>query len=44
MKVKIEIDSELEETEVIIRCGRLDDSIVSLQNAVVEQGNSQSHR
>ena len=40
MKVKIEIDSELEETEVIIRCGRLDDSIVSLQNAVVEQGNS----
>lgn len=38
MKVKIEIDSALEETEVIIRCNRLDDSIVSLQNIVMEQG------
>ena len=39
MKVKIEIDSGLEETEVIIRCGRLDDSIVNLQNLITEQGN-----
>lgn len=38
MKVKIEIDSALEETEVIICCNRLDDSIVSLQNIVMEQG------
>lgn len=38
MKVKIEIDSALEETEVIIRCNRLDDSIIALQNSVTEQG------
>ncbi len=40
MKVKIEIDSALEETEVIIRCSRLDESIVNLQNSVLEQGDS----
>ncbi len=38
MKVKIEIDDRLEETEVIIRCDRLDDSIVNLQNSIMEQG------
>lgn len=27
MKVKIEMDSALEETEVIIRCSRLDESM-----------------
>lgn len=37
MKVKIEIDSGLEESEVIIRCNRLDDSIVNLQNSIMEQ-------
>ena len=37
MRVKIEIDSELPETEVIIRCSRLDDSIVNLQNYIVQQ-------
>ena len=40
MKVKIEMDSALEETEVIIRCSRLDESIVHLQNSIMEQGNS----
>ena len=40
MKVKIEIDPGLDETEVIIRCGRLDDSIINLQNTVMEQGGS----
>lgn len=38
MKVKIEIDSALEETEVVIRCNRLDDSIIALQNSVMGQG------
>lgn len=40
MKVKIEIDSALEETEIIIRCNRLDDSVINLQNSVMEQGGS----
>lgn len=39
MKVKIEIDEELEEEEVLIRCSRLDESIVNLQRYLVEQGN-----
>lgn len=38
MKVKIEIDSGLTETEVVIRCNRLDESIVNLQNSITEQG------
>lgn len=38
MKVKIEIDSGLDETEVIIRCNRLDESVVNLQNSIMEQG------
>ncbi len=38
MKVKIEIDSALEETEVIIRCNQLDDSVINLQNSIMEQG------
>jgi len=41
MKVKIEIDSELEETEIIIRCNRLDDSLINLQNSIMEQGGIQ---
>lgn len=41
MKVKIEIDSALEETEVIIRCNCLDDSLVNLQNIIMEQGGIQ---
>lgn len=37
MKVKIEIDSELQEMEVIIRCGQLDDSVINLQNILAKQ-------
>lgn len=37
MKVKIEIEEGLEEQEVIIRCSRLDDSVVSLQNYLCSQ-------
>ena len=39
MKVKIEIDEGLEEQEVVIRCSRLDDSVVSLQNYLCSQSN-----
>ena len=39
MKVKIEIDEELTEEEVIIRCSSLSDSIVSLQNYISKQNN-----
>lgn len=38
MKVKIEIEEGLEETEVVIRCGSLSDSVVSLQNYISKQG------
>ena len=41
MKVKIEIDSGLEEAEVVIRCNRLDDSVINLQNYITEQGDGQ---
>lgn len=37
MKVKIEIDAGMEETEVTIRCRELNDSIVTLQNYIQEQ-------
>lgn len=36
MKVKIEIDTGLEETEVIIRCKSLNDSIVNLQKNITD--------
>jgi len=39
MRVKIEIEEELEEDEVIIRCSRLSDTIVSLQNYISSQNN-----
>lgn len=38
MKIKIEIEEGLEEEEVIIRCGCLNDSVVSLQNYISKQG------
>lgn len=38
MNVKIETDPALEETEVIIRCGRLDDAVVNLQKTIIGQG------
>lgn len=37
MKVRIEIDAGMEETEVVIRCKELNDTIVALQNYILEQ-------
>ena len=37
MKVKIEIEEGLEEEEVVIRCGSLSQSVVSLQNYLSKQ-------
>lgn len=37
MKVKIEIEEGLAEEEVIIRCGGLNDSVISLQNYISKQ-------
>ena len=38
MKVRIEIEEGLTEDEVVIRCGTLNDSIVSLQSYISKQG------
>ncbi len=38
MKVKIEIQEGLEEEEVVIRCGSLNDSVIGLQNLISKQG------
>lgn len=40
MKVKIEVVERLEEEEVIIRCSRLSDEVVSLQKYIAKQGNA----
>lgn len=40
MKVKIEIASELSEPEVLIRCERLDESVIALQNYILELSHS----
>lgn len=40
MKVRIEIQEELEEEEVIIRCGSLNDSVVGLQDLLSKQSNA----
>lgn len=37
MRVRIEIDTGLAETEVVIRCANLDDTIVQLQSLITEQ-------
>ena len=36
MRVKIEIETGLEEAEVIIRCGQLDASVMNLQNYIAQ--------
>lgn len=43
MKVKIEIEEGLEEEEVVIRCGSLSDSVVSLQNFISKQNNAKRY-
>ena len=43
MKVKIEIEAGLEEEEVVIRCGSLSDSVVSLQNFISKQNNGKRY-
>ncbi len=40
MKVKIEVTGQPEEEEVIIRCSRLTDEVVSLQKYIAKQGNA----
>ena len=37
MKVVIEVEEELKEECIIIRCQRLDEHIIKLQNLLVEQ-------
>lgn len=36
MRVKIEIESGLEEAEIVIRCSQLDESVVNLQNYITQ--------
>lgn len=36
MKVKIEIEEGLAEEEIVIRCGRLNDLVVGIQNYISE--------
>ena len=43
VKVKIEIEPNLDETEVVIRCGQLDESIVNLQNYITQQSGGERH-
>jgi len=42
LKIRIELIDELSEPEVIIRCGRVDESIQKIQKFVQEQANSSS--
>ena len=39
MKVKIEIEEGLAEEEIVIRCPKLSDSVIALQNYISKQGN-----
>ena len=36
MKVRIEIETDLEDTEVIVRCNKIDEQIVALQKVISE--------
>lgn len=43
MKIKIEIDEELQEEEVIIRCRKMDEQILRIQAAVMEESRGERH-
>ena len=38
MKIRIEIDPGIEEQEVVIRCGAIDESITQLQSMLLKAG------
>ena len=42
MKIRIELASDLTEDEVLIRCGRMDDTIQKIQQYILEQTTSNS--
>ena len=41
MKVVIELDEELDEECIVIKCRRLDDNIVSIQKLLTDEGNGE---
>lgn len=43
MKVRIEIEEDLQEEEVIIRCSRIDEYIMKIQEAVMEYTGGKRH-
>lgn len=43
MKVRIEIEEELQEEEVVIRCSRMDEQILKIQAAIMEQTRGKQH-
>ena len=40
MKIKIEIDEDLQEEEIVIRCKSLDDDVISIQKRITDAVNS----
>ena len=43
MKIRIEIEEELQEEEVVIRCSKMDERIMRIQAAVMEQTKGKQH-
>lgn len=43
MKVRIEIEEELQEEEVVIRCSRVDEQILKIQAAIMEHAGGRQH-
>lgn len=43
MKVRIEIEEELQEEEVVIRCSRVDEQILKIQAAIMEHAGGKQH-
>lgn len=43
MKVRIEIEEELQEEEVVIRCSRVDEQILKIQAAIMEHAGGKRH-